>query len=335
MIRRHLLWSSATLTVVLLTAAVVLADRLRNLAPGDALPAFNLPTLDGQTVASDSLRGKAVVLVILSAQQHSSESAATAAHEVAKQLRRDDLTLLFVTADTAETAYFRQQRDTAEVHEPLLLDHDRKLYGDLGVIVLPTTLLIDRDGKLAQILSGYRSDYPHLLNAYTQRVLGMIDDAKLADLLKTEAFNHDQPSDKAARHVAAARLLEDKGLLDDAQNELSKAQELDAQNPEVKLEAAWLYLLRKNDAQAQTVVDEVLQAQPDHRRAKLLRGVILLHRDQLDEAETALKEALVLNPDPVRTRYFLGRLYEKKGDMTQAAENYRQALQRVLGNLPE
>ncbi len=43
-----------------------------------------------------------------------------------------------------------------------------------------------------------------------------------------------------------------------------------------------------------------------------------------------LTAALVMNPDPVRANYYLGQLYEQKGDHKRAMEHYREALKRIM-----
>jgi len=316
---------------LLLTAAAVQADHLRNVEIGQTVPPFSLATLDGQQIDSDSLAGSVVILIVVSAEQHSSELAAAEAHQVVQNLHHDDLKLIFTTADIARGEYFRQQRDVAGVHEPLALDHDRKLYGDLGVIVLPTTVLIDRAGKLAHVISGHKSDYPHVLDAYAQHTLGLVDDEGLEKLLATTRFEHDRPSDRAARHQAAARILRERGLLQDAEVQLLSGLELDPGNADLLLDLAALQLANQQiDAAAQTVA-RVLEAHPEHRQAQLMHGIVLFHQGKLDEAEAVLTRILILNPDPARTHYYLGKIAEQKGDKDQALTHYREALERLLG----
>jgi tetratricopeptide (TPR) repeat protein len=307
-----------------------LADDLRNVKPGQEVPAFSLPTLDGGTISEANLKGKTVILVVLSAQQRNSEAAAESAHAVHRDLGRDDLALVFVTADIGHTPYFRRLRDAKDVHEPLGLDSQRKLYGDLGVIVLPTTILIDRDWKLAHVISAYKSDYEHILNAYARHTLGLIDDGQLRQELVALTFRRDRPSDKSARHRAAAKLLRETGLLDDAANELRSALEIDPGHTGTRLDLASLYLAMGRMTEADELVNAVLSENPDDRRGKLMHGVVLYHAGELDEAQRVLREALVLNPDPTYAHYYLGLISERKGDPARALEHFKQSLSRLL-----
>jgi tetratricopeptide (TPR) repeat protein len=325
---------AAGLAAMIPICPAVRADELRNVKPGDEVPDFSLPTLAGGNISRADLAGKAVILVFLSAQQRSSESAAATATAVYRGLHDDDLALVFVTADTAYTAYFRQHRDATNQHEPLGLDFERKLYGDLGLIVLPTTVLIDRQWKLAHVMSSYKSDYEHVLTAYARHALGLIGDEQLDRQLATESFRRDRPADRIARHRAAARVLWRSGMLADVENELRAALEIDPEHADTLLDLAALHLERGEVAEADAIVNTVLAANPDHRRGKLMHGVVLYRADKLQEAQRVLQEALLLNPDPAQTHYYLGLIYEKKGDTDKALEHYRQSLARLLEDRP-
>jgi tetratricopeptide (TPR) repeat protein len=319
-----------TCLLALAWAAAALADRLRNVEPGKPVPSFSLKTLDGTNLATDSMKSKVLLLVFVSAEQRSSEETAIEAHKVFRDIRHDDLKLVFVTADVDRGNYFRPFRDKAGIHEPLALDPNRDFYGRLGLIVAPTTIIVGRDGNLAHVIAGHKSDYAHVLDTHARQALGLIDDAEAKKRLEVEKFQPDRLSDRAARHRAAARLLREKGLLADAENELKSALGVDPGNTEAGLDLASLYLFQKKNAEADKLIGEVLQADPNNRRGKLMRGIVLFKSNKLDAAETLLKESLLLNPDPARSNYYLGLLYEKKGDKDKALKHYREALSRLL-----
>jgi tetratricopeptide (TPR) repeat protein len=325
---------TAALAAMLLIRPAVWADELRNVKPGDQVPDFQLPTMAGETIGRADLGGQAVILVFLSGQQRSSESAAATAFAVYRALGHDDLALVFVTADTAHTAYFRRLRDETNQHEPLGLDFERALYGKLGLIVLPTTILVDKEWKLAHVISSYKSDYEHVLASYARHTLGLIDDDQLQRELETESFRRDRPADRIARHRAAAQILWKSGMLADVENELRAALDIDPHHADARLDLAALYLARGQVTEAGAIVDDVLVANPYHRRGRLVYGVALYRADKLEEAELALREALVLNPDPAQTHYYLGLIYEKKGDTAKALEHYRESLARLMEDRP-
>jgi tetratricopeptide (TPR) repeat protein len=76
-----------------------------------------------------------------------------------------------------------------------------------------------------------------------------------------------------------------------------------------------------------------LQAQSDHRRAKLLKGEVLFRRGKLDEAQSVLQDSLALNPSPELAHYFLGRIAETRGEKDKALEHYREALKHFVRDI--
>jgi len=330
----RVLCAVALLAALLPAGRLAWGDQLRNVKPGQEVPDFSLPTIEQGTISRADLKGKTVILVFLSARQHSSEQAAATARTVHQELQRDDLALVFVTADTAHAPYFQELRVELGLEEPLALDFERRLYGALGLIVLPTTIVVDDQWRLAHVISSYKSDYAHVLEAYARHALGLLDDAQLEQELVAREYHRDRPADRVARHRAAAALLRKAGLLNDAANELHLALEIDPGDEEARLDMASLELATGRVEEASQIVADVLAADPEHRRARLLNGVVLYQAGRLDEAEAVLRELLVLDPNPVHTHYYLGLIYEAKGDAAKALEHYRQSLSRLLQERP-
>ncbi len=327
-------WWLLVLPVVMLVMVqpkmVLGFDDLRNLARGEVVPSFTLRGLDGQEIMSGEFAGKVVVLAYLSAEQRSSELAAKDVSELAARLDREDLVVVLATADVVHQAYFEDFRDEMKITAPLGFDLSRELYGELGLIVMPTTIVIDREGRLAHVISIHRSDYAYELEAQTLHSLGELDDAGLAERLAVRSYERGTPKSRAMRHRAAAKLLREKGLAESAELELKKALELDSENNDIPLDLAEIYLELGRLEEADGVIQSALKENAKNRRAQLLHGMYLFQTDELEEAKAVLEEVLILNPDPARTHFYLGMIAEKQGDYAGAAAHYREALLRVL-----
>lgn len=330
-------WHRITMRMLMACAVCALAtvsaraDELRNLKRGEPMPAYRLPTVTGELVDSESLKGSVLVMVCLSAEQRSSEMAEMDSAAVVKALGAEPVKLVHLTADVVQKPYFQRFRDERKIDTPLLLDAERTLYGRLGLIVFPTTIVVDEQGRLAHVISLHGPDYNHVLDAYIRHALGKLTDAQLEEALKARPSANGSPKSLASAHRAAARMLHEKGLNDAAVQELNKAREQDPTNPDVLLDLADIDLAMGSLEESEKLVVSVLESQPANRRAKQLKGIALFKRNNLAEAETVLLEALALNPEPARVHYYLGRIYEQKGDTPKALEHYREALGRFLG----
>lgn len=317
-------------TVLAISAGSLLADRLRNIKPGEPLPPLSAEGLDGKAIADQDLAGKALAIVYVSARQRQSEQAIASAHTVIGNLGKPDLKLVFISADSGEATYFRELRDRLMAHEPFALDPQRTYYGKVGLIAFPTTIVTSKQGKLLHVIAGWSRDYDHQLEMYCRHALGEFDDAELAKRLESKPVAKNEARDKADRHRSTAGVLRKKGMLDGAIQELEQAVAADPAYADAIADLAEVLIQQERVGDAEKRINDLLARQPQYHRAKLVLGLVKLKRNQLDEAEKLLIESLVMNPDPVRAHYYLGLLYEKKGDHKAAMEHYRDALKRCL-----
>ena len=313
-------------------SATIHPERLRRVDLGAPLPEFRLTCTDGSVLENASFQQRVLVLVYLSAEQSNSDRAVVDAQRVVQLLGRDDLSLLFVTADSGKQKHFDGLFAKADVSAPLAFDEAREFFGKLGLVVFPTTLVIDRNGHLMHVIATRRTNYAQMLDAYARHALGLIDETALAEQLAARNQNLASPKSLAQRHRAVSRLLLQRGLVEGAERELMQAMELDPSDSQIQLDLAELYLKNGSREQCAEIVSSLLKKDTHNRRALLIRGIVLFEEGKLDEAEAILTEALVLNPDPVRALYYLGQVYEKVGKKDQALEQYRKALARTISD---
>ena len=254
----------------------------------------------------------------------------TSIHRIAGNIGGNKLAVVYMSADTEEADYFRLLRDRIMAHEPFAFDEGRAYYGQVGLMVFPTTLIASKEGKLLRVLAGWNRDYEYQANLYCRHALGELNDEELAQQLASKPQVQDEVRAKVDRHRSAAAILRSKGMPQAAMAELEQALAVDPKCPDVIVDLADLLVSQGRIDEAEERIQALLVRQPEFHRAKLVLGLISLKRDRLDQAEELLNEALVMNPDPVRVHYYLGQLYEKKGEYKQAAEHYRDALERSL-----
>lgn len=328
-------WNRTMKTLAVLSLATLFtftarADDLRNVKRGEPVPSYRLPAIDGSLIESDGFKGSVVVLVCLSAEQRRSELAAMESFEIVQAAGADKVRLVHVTADVVQKSYFEKFRADRKITAPLAFDADRALYAKLGLIVFPTTIIVNAEGKLAHVISLHTGEYKHTLDTYLKHAMGTITDDQLKALLAARPADDASPRSVASAHRALARSLREKGQLQAARDELNKAREQDPENREVILDLADLDMTMNDLDAADALVQKVLDSQPDHRRAKQLKGITLYRRGQLDAAQAILLEALDLNPSPELAHYYLGRILEQKGETAKALEHYREALRRFV-----
>jgi len=321
----------ALLAAVFITLAPLSrADDLRNIKHGEAVPAMKLPGVDGSVVDSNALKGSVIVYVCVSADQKRSEAAAAESQAVVAAMNNAPVRLVHVTSDIVQKSYFETYRSEHNITAPLALDADRTFYAKLGLIAFPTTIIVDKEGKLNSVILLHGNDYKNTLDAYIRHALGELNDNQLKERLAARPSDKGSPKSAASAHRALARLMRDKGQFEDARSELSRGLELDPENQEMKLDMVEIDFATNNLDKAELLVTQVLSTQPDHRRAMQLKGMILFRRDKLDDAQAILEQALPLNPSPEVAHYYLGQIMERKGEKDGAIAHYREALRHFM-----
>jgi len=298
--------------------------------PGETMPSFVLSARDGRQISNADYKGKALVMIYVIAKQRGSERAIADANIVLKDLDNDDVELVFVTANDEQRKYFEEFWKDKKIEAPLGFDPGRDLYAKLGLIAFPSTLIVDKDGKLSHRLSTHSANYPHVLSGYIQHTLGLLDDNGLEEYLKARSLPASSPKSVASRHRAVAQLMRKKGMYEPAEQELLKAIENDPESFEARLDLADLYMYIGKYSEAHDYILQSLEHDPKNRNAMLLEGIYQFRLNNLEKARQVLSQALVLNPDPARTHYYLGRVYESEGRPAKAMHHYREALGRLL-----
>ena len=306
------------------------ADELRNIKQNSPVPAYRMPAIDGKVVTNEGLEDTILVLVCVSAEQRRSEKAALDSFKAWKALDNDRVQLVHITADIIQKSYFEGFRQEHGLTVPLAFDVDRAFFGKLGLIVLPTTIIIDAEGKLSHVISLHSSSYEQTLDAYIRHTLGEFTNEELQEHLAVGASNRKTPKSRASAHRALARSMRQKGMPDIARGELIKAREQDPESHDIILDLADLDITLGDLDNANELVDRVLHNQPNHRRAQLLKGIVHFQREQYDDAKSILNKALELNPNPERVHYYLARIYESDGQTKKALAHYHEALRGFL-----
>jgi peroxiredoxin len=151
--------------------------------PGGAAPApdFALPAFGGSNVRLSEYRGQVVALTFWSSRCSVCASQLEALAQLQTTYGPAGLVTLAISVDDDMDRAQNFARSHAG-NVPLLMDVRRHVGRSYGVDRLPTTVLIDRSGKVRQL---YR-DFRRTDNSYISQVRALLDDAPMADRPKFE-----------------------------------------------------------------------------------------------------------------------------------------------------
>jgi cytochrome c biogenesis protein CcmG/thiol:disulfide interchange protein DsbE len=137
------------LGMALLAPVSVIAQRVKVGAPA---PAFALPTLAGDTVRLDGLRGHPVILKFWASWCPTCRTELPELVSTAAAHHDDGLIVLAIDSD--ESPAKMQKYLATDAALPALVDRDRKVQRAYRIPVLPTTVFVDSAGVVRRVHAG-------------------------------------------------------------------------------------------------------------------------------------------------------------------------------------
>lgn len=186
--------------------------------------------------------------------------------------------------------------------------------------------MLGRDKSAMAAFQSLLRHYPEDIELYYE----------MADLLFAAGYLHDcericrrglaidnQAAALWVIHGMAANRL---GREQQAQKRLSRALELDPDNPFALNELSWVLHLQGEDDQSIDLVDRALTLSPDYVDAMCNKGIIHYHRSEFNEAEETFEQVIGLWPDYVPAWVGKGNALTQLCEFDDALLCYDQAL---------
>ena len=299
---------------------------------GDGVPNFAVRTIDGSHISMEALKGKIIVLSFWKQDDEKSNRVLTDLSRISQEFKDKEVTFLAINGDKASDQQIREMARARKLSCFLASDPDLTTYSSLGILVLPTTLIIGAEGKLEFAEELYSRNFYGQTKAYLRFVLGEINRSQLeAELDPGESVKLSPARIKAERYVNMALLLLDLKEKAKARESLKKAAEADPSFPEPHLRLAGLCLQDKEVSEAGNELEEALKLNPSPRQGKLLQGLTYAGQGEDGLAVAVLLEVVENNPQPPPEAYYqIGKIYEKQNRPAEALGAYQAALELLL-----
>ena len=192
---------------------------------------------------------------------------------------------------------------------------------------MPTILIVGKDDTVKWIKAGYSYDFAPAVRSHLKGALGLNQRGVLEESTQVKTLTNTTVDARARRHLRMARMLEQKGRLESAIQEVCKAQQLDPNSIDVVLELGELYCKTGRSNEALKVVGTIkAQSRTEKAKVNLILGWANQQMGKLDAAEKLLLEAIRLNPESPRAFFELGKVYQAKGQTDKAMQAYYTAL---------
>lgn len=333
-IRARLLVFGITCFAVLFCGAGMASSfPFRAIAPGDPLPALSFKnSKDNTVVATESLKGAPAALVFWGADMDTKKERSL------KTLAAVEESLPFLEQRKVKVLLINAQGDGAQVMQevagglsgklPVYVDESQKAYNDLGIFVVPSVMLLDKDGKVAAGL-GFSHDFTERLQGEVQVMLGEKSREAMEQGLRPEMKEKPAEVKESRRHLDMALVMVKRGQTDSAISELGKALALEPNMAEAQGQLGCLYLDKGQLAEAKAALDKAYELNPDYLPATICDARVRAEEGAVDEAVADLQALLFRNARNADLHYALGTLLEKQQKFTEAAGEYRKAYELV------
>lgn len=208
------------------------------------------------------------------------------------------------------------------------VDQDRKAYAALGIFIMPTILLVDKDGNVTAGM-GYSHDVVARLKGEIEIMLGEKTPEQVMAELRPEMKELSEEEKASRRHMDFGLVMRKRGQLEISVRELEKAIAIDPKLTRAHFELGCIYLEKGELEKAEKAFANTLESEPGSLRGKICRTRLKRAQGKADEAVRDLLVILQEYPDAYDALYTLGLSYEDLNRMREAMASYRKAYQSI------
>lgn len=307
----------------------------RELEIGDPIPDVTLPSLEPgkPSLRFSELLGSPFLVIFWGADlpekiKHSAKILG-GIDELAPFLNERNIQRYSVNVQNDDRAAIDKVISKSASSIQVYLDKSQEAYAKLGIYIMPSVLLVDKDGNVAAGM-GYSNDLVDRLKGSVEIMLGEKTAEQVAAELRPEMVELSAEDKASKRHFSFGIVMMKRRYFDQAIREFSQAVEIDPGMIEAQLNLGCLYLTKEDHENAEVALNVVLEAEPESVKGRICRGELLRLRKQLDEAGELLRKVLKEDPENYKAYYYLGRVLEDEQKDKMAMENYKKAYGSIL-----
>jgi len=321
----------------LLLLAVVMAIpypacAVRNLKIGDSLPSFFLPRADGEggMYNSEELAGQPAVIVFCRPYHQLSLDALKDLEAVASQVGLTKFRLLAVDTKLSTAQEIQATFADEKFHFPILLDPQRTLYEEVGLIVSPTTLLFDAKGGLRFVIASHPHQFRQEVQAQLRFLLGEIDEQTMNEQVHPAVHKIEADMTAAWHLYNLGKKLQNEGKTEQAMSTFEKAVSRYPSLVEGHCSLGFLKFSAGDLDSAAEHFDAALKQNPTFPSAQLGSAIVLARTGEDRKAEQMLLPLVGQPALDGRVRYELGRIYIARGEREKALKFFQDALASIF-----
>ncbi|NTV13051.1 MAG: redoxin family protein [Desulfobulbaceae bacterium] len=296
---------------------------------GDQLPAVTVKSVrTQQDEALAKFKGKPLALVFFGAdiptKRERSIKALQAVQKMADFLKGKGVNVLAIDAQGDDVALINEVVSESTLTLPVYVDAGKQAYGNLGIFVMPSVMLVAADGAVFAGM-GYSHDLGQRLKGEVEVMLGEKTSAQVEEELRPVMVEKSQEEKSGNRHYALGMTMIEKGQPESAMIELVKAIGLEPGLGKAHVHLGCLQMDAGQVAEAKASLAKGMGLEPDMVEGKICQARVKAAEGAVDDAIDDINYMMLRNSRNDTLHYVLGGMLEGKSDLSGAMKEYRKA----------
>jgi tetratricopeptide (TPR) repeat protein len=334
-------WTRRSLEVAAVAAALLAAAPARgatDLKRGDPAPPLVMQSIDGRSIKTADMGDRVLLLLFAEAGHDKTHRACreVAAALEAKRLAGQPIDWILILSKSSRVDDLDRGALEAEPPPIIVHDTDRLAFGAYKTLVVPTVVVVGRDGRVVHTMASYTNRFGDTVFDALSVAVGKLGLEEFEQTLRPSAGDsNDLRERRAERLVHFADRLCRRGLDPMAEAKYLEALQLAPGLPSARLGLGDLLLRQQRLDEAEQQFREVLADEPESPAATLGLAFVFAHRGGvgLDHAEKVARELIEHDRSWARAHFLMGLIHEKHGDAAAAADSFKTAAQLLLSRL--
>ena len=297
---------------------------------GHSAPDFSLSSTDGDTISISNFKDKTLIVLFWRTGQKRSAMALKDTDEILKKYGEKGVQAICIIQNSDELDEAANMIREKDISCPLFIDSNRRAYGDYGIRVFPTTVLVNKEGAVAYDIPSHPLTYKMKLDGYVRKMLGEINDEELEHVLSPQKEKTDDATLESMRLYNLAMKFVKMRMFDQAVDTAVKSVEAKPDRIESLTLLGFLYLETDDAEKALETFNKAVELDPESKDIKTGLGGAFILNKEYDKAIAVLEDAIVANPYSQMTYYELGKAYELKGNTDKSIEMYKRAIEKIV-----
>jgi tetratricopeptide (TPR) repeat protein len=253
-------------------------------------------------------------------------------------LTETDLSVFLIISHTPDQQQMEQLRAKKNISIEILLDKNLNAFGDYGVIVLPSTVVIDKQGMVDLAVSGVPLSFADMVEdailLATERITRQQFESSQS--AKQQNSTEQESVMRAHRLTSLARQLARRNYTALALKRYRQALELDKTYDEARIGVARCLIKLNLIPDAIEELQKILQNNAEDVEANLVMSQIEIIQggDGIAEGKLKLQQILSVNQDNPEANYLMGTACEAQGQKDDALNYYKKAARLLLETGP-